>query len=188
MYDSKYGITLPQPIKWIAVVGFEDSHEVSNYGTVRSIERSRTWWRSDIGKEVTRTFPSKVLQNKKTEDGYYDVHIRSGDKNKHRRLHTVVAEAFLGKPDKDSVIDHKDDIKTNNFLWNLQYVSVQFNTKKAADSGVLKTGNQQYSKGLPEPVKECVRKLLSENNSIRGIARLTGVSQRSIARIRDGLI
>lgn len=188
MYDSKYNIFLPQPILWVPVRGFEDSHEVSNYGIVRSVERTKTWWRSDISKEISRTFPSKTLKNKKTEDGYYDVHLRSGTKNKYKRLHTILAESFFEKPYKEAVVDHKDDDKSNNVLWNLQYVSVQFNTKKAAESGTLKTGNQRYSKGIPEVLKEGIRVLLSEGKSIRGIARTTGISQRSIARIRDGII
>lgn len=185
MYDSFYQVVLPQPEIWKKVVGFEDSHEVSNYGNVRSIERV-VHYTLQNGSSRKRTFPSKTLKHKIIEDGYVDIHLRSQGKNKHWRLHKIVSEAFHNVED-GTVVDHKNDLKDCNVLWNLKRCDVSYNTKKASEEGSNRTGNKVYAQPLSDEVKQQVRDLL-QTKSIRAIAREVGISQRSIARIRDGLI
>lgn len=187
MYDKFYNIVLPQPQIWRPVKHYEGLYEVSNYGTVRGLDRLRTWYSSYHKKEVTRLFKGKVMSCKLKSTGYLEVHLRDEERHNYWTVHKLVSEAFhedLSLP----VIDHKDDCKVCNLLWNLQRCTVQFNTKKATDSGKNTAGNKGYTRKLSEDIKSLIRKLLSEGTSIRKIERETGVSQRSIARIRDNII
>lgn len=49
--------------------------------------------------------------------GYLYVGLYKNGKQKHYRLHRLVAQAFLPNPNNYPVINHKDENKTNNFVW-----------------------------------------------------------------------
>ena len=185
MYDKFYDVVLPQPQIWKPVRHYEGLYIVSNYGEVRSLDRERTWYRKDIDRYCTRVFKGKLMSCKLKDNGYTEVHLRDEDRHNYWTTHKIVSEAFeedLTLP----VIDHKDDVKTHNFLWNLHRCTVQYNTKKYSNSESC--GNERYQKRIPEDMKTLVRALLSEGVSMRKIERENDISQRSIARIRDGLI
>jgi hypothetical protein len=188
MYDKFYKVVFPQPEIWKDVSGFEGAFQVSNYGNVKSLDKVTTWWCEKLGKNKSRTFYGKVL-TKRIKDGYAEVHLRHKGKNKYPRIHRLVAETFIEGTANYPVIDHKDDNKLNNTVWNLEPCTVSYNTKKAADSGKLIVGdiNRVHNK-LTEETKQLVRDLLADGMSMRKIERDYKVSQRSIARIRDGVI
>ena len=187
MYDKFYGVFLPQPLIWKGVRGFEGLYEVSNYGTVRSLDRVRTWIRKDGNKLVSRLFKGKDMKLKLKSTGYLEVHLRDEERSHYWNVHKLVSEAFhtdLTLP----VIDHKDDNKTHNSLWNLQRCTVKFNTKKAQMAGQLLSGDAGYQRKLSDELKITTRSMLSEGKSMRYISKELGISQRSVARIRDGVI
>lgn len=187
MYDNFYKVVLPQPMIWLPVRGYEGLYKVSNYGQVRSLDRVRTWYSDYHGCTVTRTFTGKLLNNKYKDTGYEEVHLRDEERHNYWTVHKIVSEAFhedLHLP----VIDHKNDIKDCNLEWNLLRCTYKYNTKKAADQGKVVSGNIGYKRKVPEYLKVGVRNLLAQGKSIRSIARSHPISQRSIARIRDGLI
>lgn len=65
-----------------------------------------------------------ISTGSKTSQGYYELRYRKVGVPTYRRLvHVILAEMFLEKPEGDYVVDHKDDIKTNNKLDNLQYIT-----------------------------------------------------------------
>ncbi|AUR84668.1 NUMOD4 protein, partial [Vibrio phage 1.063.O._10N.261.45.C7] len=187
MYDKFYEVFLPQPLEWRAVKDYEGLYEVSNYGNVRSLDRERTWFREDIQAVCTRVFKGINLTNKLKDTGYLEVHLRDEERHNYWTVHKLVSEAFHKDLDLP-VVDHKNDNKTCNFVWNLQRCTVKFNTTKAVANGQLVSGNTRYTNKLSETLKDSVRTLLAEGVSIRKIERDLPISQRSIARIRDGLI
>ena len=185
MYDDFYGVVLPQPEVWKPVRHYEGLYVVSNYGQVKSLDRERTWYRKDIDRYCTRVFKGKLMTSKLKYTGYTEVHLRDDKRHNYWTTHKIVSEAFeddLTLP----VIDHKDNIKTNNVLWNLQRCTVQYNTKKSSNSESC--GNIRYQNRISENMKSIVRVLLNEGVSMRKIEKENNISQRSIARIRDGLI
>lgn len=72
----------------------------------------------------------KILQGKFDKDGYKEYQLRSCDgKRKYRRGHRLVGFAFLGKPPtSEHVINHKNGIKDDNRLENLEWVTISENT------------------------------------------------------------
>ena len=187
MFDKFFEVFLPQPQIWKPVKGYEGLYEVSNYGNVRSLDRQTTWYNSLKGGYCTRVFYGKMMTNKLTSDGYEEVHLRGEGRSNYWRVHKLVSEAFHNDL-KLPVFDHKDDIKDHNALWNLRRCSVQFNTKKAVKIDPTLSGNNRYSNKISDEIKQETRKLLAEGVGIRKIVNILGISQRSIARIRDNLI
>ena len=82
-------------------------YEVSNYGSVRSYKRAEC-------KELTQFYDRK---------GYKYV-IMDG---KLRRVHRLVAIAFIPNPDNLPQVNHKDENKSNNIVSNLEWCTNQYN-------------------------------------------------------------
>lgn len=137
MYDYKIGEAFPLPLKWRDVRGFEGVYQVSNYGSIRSVDRWVTFERKGV--EITRLFDGRLLKPKKDKDGYHSCTLINLENKKFVRVHRIVAETF--KPNIDSgslVVDHIDADIDNNCIWNLQWLSSTQNTIKhyAKDAGL----------------------------------------------------
>jgi hypothetical protein len=101
---------------WRAVVGHESIYEVSDAGRVRSCTRSIVYRNGRI-----RHYPGQVLQPWLNHDGYPCVSLKSGGKRLTRRVHILVAAAFLGERPRGMETCHGDGDRTNADLSNLRY-------------------------------------------------------------------
>ena len=122
------------------VPGYEGLYEVSNFGTVKSLEREfliRGHYPSIIKERILK--PSLMGSVGKK---YYGLGLYKNDKGKNMKIHILVAMAFLGhKPDGYKiVVDHIDNNRLNNNLTNLQLISQRENVSKDK-----KNGASQYS-------------------------------------------
>lgn len=101
-------------MEWRAVVGFEDSYEISNDGQVRSLDKHIPVKRP-VGS--IRFIKGRIL--KPTTIGPYP-YVTLGRGNI-RLIHNLVAEAYIGpKPRKYDVM-HADGDVMNNKVENLYY-------------------------------------------------------------------
>ena len=62
-------------------------------------------------------------------NGYYimSIELGGGERKGAYFLHQLVAETYLERPRGAAVINHKDGDKTNNHLYNLEYVTQAYN-------------------------------------------------------------
>ncbi len=91
--------------RWRNVAFAKGLYEVSNLGRVR---------RTDKGNLLTATAHTA---------GYSRVCMSVGGKPYTRLVHILVAEAFLGMRPKGHDVNHKNGIKTDNHVDNLEYLS-----------------------------------------------------------------
>lgn len=108
--------------QWRPVVGFPD-YEVSDYSRIRVLERIRSG----------RTYPSKILVLNKDKDGYVQVHLAVDSKRISRRVHLLVAIAFIPNPENLPQVLHGDDDPGNPALSNLSWGSASTNLKQCWD-------------------------------------------------------
>ena len=113
----KANFELYAPIK-----GFEGLYEVSTWGNVRSLDR---WIVFKNGKKYF--FKGKILKNRKYNTGYLMIVLYKNGKVKTYSLHRLVAEAFIPNPDNLPCVNHKDEDKTNNYPYNLEWCTVKYN-------------------------------------------------------------
>lgn len=86
-------------------------------------------------KEDGLFFPKKNLVNR--HNGYVYCRPTYIEGNKNRRLHVLLAKAFIPNPENLPVVGHWDNNKENCSLENLYWTTVQENTQKAFDDGLL---------------------------------------------------
>ena len=102
------------------IKGYEGLYKVSDLGRVKSLKRIR------VNKD-------RILKNTLDSTGYLKVSLSKNSKGKNRRVHQLVAEAFLNhKPNKthEFICDHRDNNPLNNKLENLQITTTRENTSK----------------------------------------------------------
>lgn len=160
-------------MKWLPVVGYEGIYEVSEYGDVKKIIRSRSGRHPRNG----------IMRTNVNRNGYRCVMLTAEDgKFKTHKIHRLVAHAFIGDPDALQV-NHKDCNKLNNHYSNLEYVTHSENVQHAIDNNLMKSfnGEECSSSVLTElQVVEIRRLYKSGNISQRNLAHLYGVKQFAI--------
>jgi len=125
--------------EWRPVVGFETQYDISNYGRVRSKDRI-----------VDRSGPTGncfkngiILKQYITPKGYCRVQLQSGDKRKNAMVHRLVAKAFIDNINEKPEVNHKNGIKDDNNISNLEWVTSSENQIHAYDTE-LKKANIKY--------------------------------------------
>lgn len=146
---------------WKPVVGYEGLYEVSSYGRVRSLRRGR------------------ILTGTINRDGYVRCHIKVNGVLKSHFVHRLVAEAFIPNPDNLSCVNHKDEVKINNSVENLEWCDRKYNNNygsrmdKTRDTK-LKNGywsglskeeyNKKWYQENKDKRREYMKKWRQENN------------------------
>lgn len=100
---------------WKPVEGF-DKYEVSSFGRVRNKGTGR------ILKPYKAIYPQVTLMRKR--------------KPVPVRIHVLVAKAFIPNPENKRCVNHKNGIKTNNRVENLEWVTHKENTSHAIKAGL----------------------------------------------------
>jgi hypothetical protein len=111
---------------WKDAVGYEGVYQISSLGRVKSLSRVIKKWNG------TRRIREKIMKPFVCNSGYLLVGLYSGRDRRPRSIHQLVAEAFLGHaPNKHKlVINHKNNIKADNTLENLEIVTQRQNANK----------------------------------------------------------
>ena len=147
---------------WKSIAGYEELYEVSDLGRVKSL---------GYGKE-------KILKSGKNTCGYLYVNLHKDGHVKTVRIHRTVATAFIPNPNNLETVNHKDEVKTNNTVGNLEWMSIKDNNnygtrnKRAAES--LSKQVQMFDKSTGE--------LLAIFSSIHEAERVTGIANQSISK------
>lgn len=105
------------PEQWRPVVGYEGLYSVSDQGRVFSHRAAR------------------VLSAAATPKGYLDVSLWRDGKGSTKRVHHLVAYAFLGPRPEGLELRHLNDIKTDNTPANLRYGTASDNAMDQVRNG-----------------------------------------------------
>ena len=114
--------------EWKDIPGYEGFYEVSSNGLVKSIKRV---CESPRG---FRTVP-EVMLKPRLKKGYLNIGIQKNGQRKFYSVHQLVAMAFLNHTPngRNDVINHKNEIKIDNRLENIEVVDVRYNTVYSID-------------------------------------------------------
>lgn len=147
---------------WKDVKGLEGFYQVSNIGNVRSVKRYVNHYLG--GKSLKK---SVVLKKRINAWGYYSVILKKNSKTKNCVCHKLVAESFIINENNKPIINHKNGIKTDNRVENLEWCTYSENTKHAFDNNLIyipKKEERYNSKITEEIVKEIRENKLNLKN------------------------
>ena len=118
MQNRAFCLDIMQEV-WKAIPGYEGRYEVSSIGRVLS--------------KTTNRFLKPNLMN----HGYVCVHLYSGGKNTRvvKTIHQLVAQAFIPNPLNCREVNHKNFLRRDNQVSNLEWVSRRENVLHAIAAG-----------------------------------------------------
>lgn len=152
--------------EWIPIPSTGGVYCASNMGRVRKGQRVLTCF-----------YDSK---------GYRWVALFLGSGRTARAIHRLVSEAFHGPCPEGLQVNHKDGVKTNNRLSNLEYVTPSRNREHALEHGLAPTGDEcSYSKLSSENVR-VARGMLARGVTQTAVAAAFGVTAATIGNIERG--
>lgn len=154
---------------WRPVIEFEGLYEISNFGRVKSIEKSVN---NNGGLQYRK---EKILKPHRNIHGYLQVDL-SKNKTFTKTIHRMVALAFIPNPMNKAQVNHKDGNKINNFVDNLEWATPSENTLHS----VRVLGKRPIGKPVLQ-IKN--NKVVAEFNSTRDAQRFTGITSGNISNV-----
>ena len=103
---------------WKDIKNYEWYYQISNLGNVKSLERINK--RERLGVCCRRTIKEKILTNKLDMNGYLSIMLCKDNQPKRLRIHRLIAEAFIFNLNNLPDINHKNWIKHDNRVENLE--------------------------------------------------------------------
>lgn len=155
---------------WASVAGYEGVYEVSTEGRVR---RLTNWKGGPLA-------VPHILRHSLPDKGYAQVNLSLDGRAQTKKVHLLVAAAFLGPCPDGMEVHHRNDTPSDPRLGNLVYVTPLQNQqyRLAAGRGV---GERSGSAKLTAAT---VREILASDESGPVLAQRYGVSRTTINDIR----
>jgi hypothetical protein len=116
--------------------GFEGRYAVTKDGRVWSYPKS--WETGQWEKKMTMRRNGHFLKQRRSKQGYLVVHLRSNYKNKVVVVHRLVAKAFIENPHCLREVNHRNGIKIDNRVENLEWCTRSENMQHASRNGLLR--------------------------------------------------
>ena len=138
---------------WKDIEEFEGLYQVSNLGRVKSLERyvNHKRYKKQLIKE-------RIIKPTLSFDKYYYVGLYKNGNVKNVTIHRLVCLSFLQKTNKKKEVNHKNGIKTDNRVENLEWCTRSHNILHAFKNG-LKHGPKGEKNGKSKLTEKEVIKI-----------------------------
>lgn len=161
---------------WRDIGGYEGSYQVSSYGNIKSLNFHNTGRPALLSQETTKL-------------GYKRVTLSKDGKVRRFSIHRLVATAFISNPNNYPCINHKDENPSNNHMDNLEWCTIQYNTKYGSGiSKMIATKNRIKSRSMELPVLQIgeTNEIIQRYKSLHDAARKTGLCVENICATLKG--
>ena len=124
-------------------------------------------------------YPKSVFPNK--NNGYMYCSITYPDGQRQRRVHILVAEAFIPNPNNYPIVMHLDNDKSNLNVENLQWGTISQNTQAAFNDGLqINDKSWNDSQSIHICVFNMEQQLINRYGSVSEASRQLGVTKTTI--------
>ena len=170
---------------WLPVKDYEDIYHISNMGRLKVLDR--TCWLSEEKQTFTRIKREHISARCDIKTWYPNHILIKVNTKKTKTIHRLVAEHFIPNPLNLPQINHKNGLKWDNRVENLEWVTAQENSIHAYATGlsVAAKGSKRYNAKINEEkakkIKDFLKNRINFTPSLGKTAEIFGVS-RSIVR------
>ena len=150
----------------------------------KRVKGAEDYYMASIWGEVYSIRFNKFLKPGKSNNGYLKVNISVGGKNRFRAIHRIIAETFLPTPEGKAEVNHKNGIRTDNRLENLEWCTHSENIQHSIKvTKTFKIGERHASAKLNDEKIREIRMLTKFGVKQTRLANYYRVAQRTIFQI-----
>lgn len=164
---------------WKDIEGYEGFYQVSNMVKVRSLDRVVN---NNGGKWLVK---GRILKPNLNSHGYLQVILCKNGIHRAKTVHRLIAEAFIKNPNNYPQINHKNGIKTDNRVDNLEWCDQSHNMRHAYKNGLSSKIGEKNSRAklTKKQVIEIKARLLVGFKCV-GLAKEYDVNPATISDIK----
>lgn len=154
---------------WRPIKGYEGLYEISNQGRVKSLTRycMSFGYRKTLLKE-------KIMKPSRSPSGYFQVGLSKNGKRRHFFIHRLVATTFISNPNNYLCINHKDEVKTNNCVNNLEWCTTKYNNNYGT---ARKRAKRTFIINKTKGINDIDKALLNTHVTKTALAKRLGISK-----------
>lgn len=166
---------------WKDIKDYEGLYQVSNLGRVRSLDHY-----SKHCKSGTQFVKGKILKGGECGFGYRKVFLCKDGIIKSAIVHRLVAEVFIPNLNNLPEVNHINECKWDNTVWNLEWCPVDYNRSYGTRvKRETKTKQQKYGKPVCQYTLD--GQFVAEYPCLREAERQTGIRRTNITGCCKGI-
>ena len=175
--------------EWKDIDGYEGLYMVSSYGRIKSIPRKGT--------------KGCIIRPSFSGSGYLQTHLCKNKISRTFQVHRLVAVHFISNPKCLPEVNHKDEVKTNNCVWNLEFCTRAYNEnygtkiersvkhhnyKESSIKSALHHNYKEVGRKLSKPVLQMAEdwNVIKKWESLQEVSRTLNYSCGNISMVCNG--
>lgn len=157
---------------WSPIMDYEGIYEISSFGNIRSLTR--------ISKQGNTIKGQSIYIGKGGR--YQRVGLRGVEHRKYFNVHRLVAQSFIPNPENKPQVNHRNGIKHDNRVENLEWCTSKENVRHSWNSELSKVSFKKNTKVVFD------RSYGVFYDSIGDLSRVYGINKSTLSsRINRGL-
>lgn len=164
---------------WKDILGYEGLYQVSNLGRIKSCQKIVLHPKG--GSKLLKEKIRKLVPDK---DGYLVIDLYKNGVGKIYKVHRLVGLAFIQNDESKKIINHKNGIKNDNNINNLEWCTDSENQIHAFKNGLKKP--KINGEKCVMMFEKNTGKFVMEFNSISNASKYLGCKSADISSILKG--
>lgn len=159
--------------EWKSIMEIEGTYSVSNFGNIRR------------DKPAKGAVVGKIIKQKISNKGYSMINLCMNGKHRCFNVHSLVATAFIGYRPEKLQVNHKNCIKTDNHINNLEYATASENLCHAHKNGLmnLRFGSNHPKSKLTEEQVINIREEYASKPTLKSISEKYKIHKNTLLAI-----